>query len=252
MAQYQKGGAADVKLANAVKLEREAKTAAEKIIKDAKQATSHATTTAEKVEAQSSVEAAQKAQAKFKEASDALILGETETAAKLFGEAVAIAQAPLSTGRTESPTLDVNEIVRQAVVGTKQQLDEDGALKQLFTDYPEIKAKRAFAIMADEYIAAYREQGESQVQAIAHAGETLGEEYGLGKHKTAAPAPSGRRLNSDAPTTREAKLAAKETLDNITSGNARTASQDEVVQSPQQTIAEMAAARDPTMRRAAA
>jgi len=250
LAQYQKGGAADVKLANASKIEREAKAAAEKIVAEAKEAARTATTGTQVAAAQAKAESAQEAIAKFKEASDALMVGESDRAAALFGEAVAIAQASPTERRTDSP-IALDDVVTKATARVKQQLDREGALKQLFDDYPEIKEKRAFALMADEYVAAFMEQGKSEAEAIAKAGETLGEEYNLGKFKVAAPAPNpGRQINSDAPTTRRDKLAAKESLDNVTSGNARTVGRDEEPYSPQSVIAEMQRQRDPSITRA--
>jgi hypothetical protein len=244
LGQYQKGAAADVRLANATKLEREAKAALEAATKNAQTASALATTTGEKAAATTRVKDAQAANEKFKEASDALYGGDVSKAAELFSAAVELATTPAE-ARTESATLSDDEIVERAVLRTTQKLSQDGALKQLFEDYPDIKSKRAFGIMADEAINAFMTNGDDVATAIHKAGEAIGEEYKLGKWATVpvVTADKGRPVNTGGPTTRADKLSAKEELDNIASGNARSTSTEKAPQTVAEEIAEMRASR---------
>lgn len=215
LGQYQKGAAADVRLAQATKLQKEAQAA----LDAAKSAKPADATTAQSV---THAAAATSATEKFKEASDALYAGDADRAAALFSEAVSAATGGQSNGRGDT-TLSSDEIVGRTADAVTQRLSQQGALKQLFEDYPDIKSKRAFAIIADEYTAAFIENGDDVATAIQKAGEAIGEEYGLGKWaaKVVPPNP-GRQVKNGGPTTRAEKLSAKEELDNIQSSNARS------------------------------
>jgi F0F1-type ATP synthase membrane subunit b/b' len=247
LGQYQKGAAADVRLADATKLKNEASAALEKAQKDAQQRTSLATTDAEKIAAQAQVQTAQAATEKFRQASEAIYAGREDEAAKLFSEAVAIAITPATERRSDPATVNSDDLVRNVTQSVKQQLSQEGALTKLFEDYPEIKSKKAFALITDEYINAFVANGDAIGDAIRKAGEAIGEEYGFGKFKQAAPAPAGRQVKTTAPTTRAEKLSAKQELDAIQSGNARSTNQEEQVETPEQVIAAIAASRPGAM-----
>ena len=234
---YQKGAAADVRLANATKLQNEAKAAVAEALKQASPKPGEATTT---TVTPTQVRDAQAAKAKFKEASDALYAGEADKAAELFSDAVALTQTPVPEKRVESAT-STADLVSQVTAGVKQQLSQDGALKQLFEDYPDIKSKKAFALITDEYANAFMANGDDPATAIHKAGEAVGEEYHLGKWAVKADPvkDAGRLLNTGGPTTRADKLSAKEELDNIQSGNARSTSTEAAPQTVAEELEEM-------------
>jgi hypothetical protein len=236
LGQFQKGAAADVRLANATKAERDARTAATKILDDAR---------AEAVRATASPVAqtkanAEQAVAKFKEANEAIFVGEAEKAAQLFSEGVALIQTPAATGQPFDQATMVQEVAR----GVKAQLSQERALDALFTDYPEFKTKRAFQIVVDEAIAAKVTNGTDMATAIREAGDEVAEEYKLGKFGAATEQPRGRQIKvPGSPTTVDAKRAAKDGIDNVAAGNARVASPDDVVETPQSVIEQMQNAR---------
>jgi hypothetical protein len=211
---YQKGAAADVRLAEATRLRAEAKAALEKA----------ATAAPAKVETteKSASAGVDEATKKFREASEALYAGDQDRAATLFSEATAALTTPAA-GRSDATPASSDALVSQVAEQVTQRLSQKAALDQLFKDYPDIKAKKAFAIIADEYTNAFVANGDDVGTAIAKAGEAIGEEYGLGKWaRNVAPVKtSARQPNNGAPTTRAEKLSAKEELDNISSGNAR-------------------------------
>lgn len=237
LGQFQKGAAADVRLANATKAERDARAAADKIIADAR-ATASTTPVTTKVTAADT----EAAVAKFKEANEAIFVGDAEKAAKLMAEGTALIQTPApATGQP----FDQGAMVQEVARGVKAQLSQERALETLFTDYPEFKTKRAFQIVVDEAIAAKVQNGVRIETAIKEAGDEVAEEYKLGKFGTAAPVPAGRQIKvpSGTPTTVDAKRAAKDGLDNIQAGNARVASPDDVVETPQSIIEQMMSKR---------
>ncbi len=241
LGQYQKGAAADVRLANATKLQKEATLALEEAKKQAQQAVSTAATPAEKVEARAAVADTAAMQAKFEEAADAMYVGRTADSARLFAEAVAMGSGVAA--RVDAPAIDENALVSKVTAGVTQKLSQDGALKQLFTDYPDIKAKRAFQIITDEYANAFIANGDNVETAIFKAGEAIGEEYKLGKWAPKPTPEAGRPLKTDGPTTRAEKLSAKAELDVIQSGNARAASGEEAELTVAQQLEEMRKSR---------
>lgn len=121
----------------------------------------------------------------------------------------------------------------------KQQISQESALVKLFTDYPEIKADDDLSLLADRRVNLYVRQGMPYADAILKAGDDIGEKFKLGKHK----ASTGRPLKSDAPTTREDKLAGKKELDALSSSGVRSADTTEPEETPQALIAAMAASR---------
>lgn len=245
LGQYQKGAAADVRLANATKLERDAKALVEKAQKDAQQAVSTAATPSAVADAKTQVQIADAAKSKFKEASTALFEGNEDKAAQLFSEAVAVAVTPLSEVRRSDPAIDTDALVSRVSTQVEQKLSEKRALNQLFADYPQVQ-KRAFGIVADEYINAFVSEGMSVADAIAKAGETLAEEYGWTKTGAKAPEPvrdTGRPIKTTGPTTVAEKADAKKGLDNVTSAHTRSAGEGEAEETPASVIQQMANAR---------
>ena len=109
---------------------------------------------------------------KFKEASDALYMGDGETAAKLLTDGVA------EVARANTPAVDTDALVN----AVRQELKAAPAREQLFKDYPALKEKRAYALMADDAAAEFMAQGDPIDVAIRKAGEKVAAEYDLGRH----------------------------------------------------------------------
>jgi hypothetical protein len=213
LGQYQKNAAADVRLAEATRLQREAQVAAQKANDEAVERANNAATKTEKVEAQREVTRTKDALDAFKKASDALFDGDADKAAKLFADAVAAATQ--STGRADGTTQNVD--AAQVADAVEQRLTQKSALAQLFKDYPEIKADSDYASITDKYVNLYVQQGKSIADAIAEAGETVAEKFRLGKHKVS----TGRPMKTDGPTTRAEKVTGKQNLDEVSASNAR-------------------------------
>lgn len=219
LGQYQKGAAADVRLADATRLRSEAQAALDKATKDAQERKTTATTEPEKVEAQAQVQSAQAAKAKFLEASDALYEGDRAKAAELFGEATALAMTPAPKAETTA-VVDPEAMAGQIATRVEQNLSQKSALTKLFDDYPEIKADPDYALLTDRAVNALLTNGKSMPEAIAEAGEQIGEKFKLGKF---AAKPAGRQVKGNAPTTQAEKLEAKKGLDNIQSNDNKAA-----------------------------
>ena len=227
-AQYQKGVAAEVRLADSVRLQREAaadREAARQLRADAERTP--------RAEPQPVAKAAPAE--KFKEATDALYNGESDKAATLFAEAMAAAVG--TTGAVQAATqLDTHALAQEV----KQQLSQESALDKLFSDYPEIKADADYALLADRYTNAHIALGKSAAEAIAMAGEQIGEKFKLGKHAD----PTGRPLQtSGKPTTREQKLEGKRGLDEPTASAARAAEPELREESAQDIIEQLRKSR---------
>jgi hypothetical protein len=125
---------------------------------------------------------------KFKEASDALYMGDGETAAERLAEGVA------EVARANMPAVDEDTLVN----AVRQKLAADPAVKDLFETYPEIKEKRAYALMADEKVAEFVAKGDDLATAITRAGDAVAKEYGLRKHsRPSASRPSHQSEASD-------------------------------------------------------
>lgn len=236
LGQYQKGAAADVRLAEATRMSKEAAD----LLRQAETKAAPAITEAQKQAAEKQAEKSKEDLAQLrKEYVEAMYAGDDEKAGQLFDQMTDIrVQAALASREPAQPQVDVNAILQQAVPALKQQLSTDSALEKLFADYPEIKSDPDYTLLADVKRESYEAQGKSRAEAIALAGEDLGKKYGLGSH-------AKKDVKSDSgPTTREQKLAAKERLNEPAVAAARaTNSSAQRVQSASDVIAEMAAAR---------
>lgn len=215
LGQYQKGAAADVRLADATRLRSEAQAALDKATKDAP--AKPATTEPEKVEAQANI--AEAVKAKFKEGSVALYEGDAERAGQLFSEAASLAMTPAPKAETTN-VVDPEAMAGQIATRVEQNLSQKSALTKLFDDYPEIKADPDYALLTDRAVNALLTNGKSMPEAIAEAGEQIGEKFKLGKF---AAKPAGRPVKGNAPTTQAEKLEAKKGLDNIQSNDNKAA-----------------------------
>ena len=236
LGQYQKGAAADVRLAEATRMSKEAAD----LLRAAETKAAPAITAADKLAAaEQEVKNAETLRDLRKQYVDAMYSGDDEKAGQLFDQMTDIrVQAALATREPAQPQVDVNAILQQAVPALKQQLSVDSALDKLFADYPEIKADPDYTLLADVKRESYEAQGKSRAEAIALAGEELGKKYGLGSF-------AKKDVKSDGGlTTREQKLAAKERLDEPAAAAARaTNSSAQRIPSASEVIAEMAASR---------
>lgn len=240
LAQYQKGAAADVRLAEATRLSREAEERLRQI--EAREAATKAQLDAQTRDTTSATLQDEIVELTKQHAS-ALYAGEEEKAAKLLSDIVGKRVAVELAGRTQESAIQVtpDQLVEQALPALKQRLSVDSALDQLKSDYPEIWSDPDMALLADSYRARHEAEGLSRADAIAKAGEDVGKKYGIGKFKKADVA-------ADGSTTREQKLAAKQGLDEPTSANARAATPVVLPKTNSQVIAEMAAARSHASR----
>ena len=126
----------------------------------------------------------------FKEATEALFEGDAETAAQRLSAATAEVLAT-------QPTINPDEIIRQATANALRELEGRPAVKKLFVDYPEIKADEDLQLLADRRVDLYERQGISRAEAIRLAGEDVAEKFKLGKHKEPASPASPRAASAE-------------------------------------------------------
>lgn len=236
LGQYQKGAAADMRLAEATRASKEASD----LLRQAQERASAATTDAANTAAEAKKVATSEQFAQLtKDHSVAVFSGDDEKAAQLLDQILDLKLQ--STGRadgaTPTPAPTIDEVVQKAVPAIQQRLDVESALARLKTDYPEIWADPDYATIADMKRDSYEAQGKTRAEAIALAGEDVGRKFGIGKHRKTDVS------TSTGPTTRDQKLAAKEGLDEPNSAATRATTATKLPPSPSQIIAEMAASR---------
>lgn len=236
LGQYQKGAAADVRLAEATRMSKEAAD----LLRAAEGKAAPATTEAKKQEAAKVAEKSKEDLAQLrKEYVAAMYEGDEEKAGQLFDQMTDIrVQAALATREPAQPQVDEEAVAARLASKVEQQLSVKGALGKLFADYPEIEVDSDMTLLADVRRESYEAQGKTRAEAIALAGEELGKKYGLGSY-------AKKDVKSDSGlTTREQKLAAKERLDEPTAAAARaTNSSAQRIPTASEVIAEMAASR---------
>lgn len=231
--QYQKGAAADLRLAEATRLQREAQEALQDAQAKARAAVEEGKSKEEQGAAQVDLEA------RGKELVSAMYSGDEGKSGKMLSEYVNAAVAAALAGR-QSATPQVDELVQRAVTAAvpalRQQLSVEGALSRLQQDYPEIWADADHARATDWRIAELEAQGKSRPEAIALASEQVAQKFKLGKYAV--------RSEADPTTTaRSERLARKQGLDEPEAASARATDTTPPVQTPSQIIAEMARLR---------
>lgn len=231
--QYQKGAAADLRLAEATRMQKEAAD----LLAQAQTNMANATSSAERRDAAAEVEVAAGLVEKQKELFSALFSGDEEKAGKLLGDFVKTSVDAALASRP-APAVSDDELANRIAPKLKQRLSVDSALEQLFKDYPEIHDDADMAVIADRYVNRFEAEGKSRAEAIAEAGDAMGAKFKLGKF-----AEAGRPEASGSPTTRDEKLEKKRTQDEPRATSARALSTEPPPQTPSQTIAEMARAR---------
>ena len=235
LGQYQKGAAADVRLAKATQASQEAADLLRKAQETAAAATTAAT---KKADEEKQVATTEEFSQLTKDHAAAVFSGDDEKAAGLLAKLIDLRVA----GRTPSATPaapTVDEIAQRVTPAIQQRLDVDRALTQLKADYPEIFSDSDYTQLADKKREEFEAQGKSRPEAIALAGEEMGKKFGIGKHKATDVQP-GRGA-----TTLTQKLAAKEGLDEPKSAATRAATTAALPLTHSQIIAQMAEGRKP-------
>ena len=228
--QYQKGAAADLRLAEATRMQKEAT----ELLAQAQTRVANATTAAERKDAAAEAEAAAGLVEMRKELFSALFSGDEEKAGKLLEDFVNGAVDAKVAGRTQPAAIDDDAVVNRIVPKLQQRLSVDSALTQLFKDYPEIHDDADMAVIADRYVNQFEADGKSRSEAILLAGEAVGAKFKIGKF-----AESGRPEPS-ATTTRDVKMEKKLALaSEPQASSARASTTEAPPQTVNQTIEEM-------------
>jgi hypothetical protein len=236
LGQYQKGAAADVRLAEATRIVQQANQRADELVRAA-QATAPAQPAAKAAEQKDASEDVKRI---TQEHAQALYAGDDEKAGQLLSQLIELRVAEATKGFAKGDTPSESDLVARVVPAVQQRLSVDSALTQFYSDYPEVKDDTDLQMIADRRRAEFETQGLSRPEAIARAGEEVGKKYQLGKFKT-APAD----VVNDGSTTREQKLAAKQGLDEPAAAAARATNAPALPQTASSVIAEMMRARQP-------
>jgi hypothetical protein len=243
LGQYQKGAAAELRLEQATKAQRDAAAALEAA--NAKLA--EASTVAEKKAADKAVQVAEAdLAAKKQKYFDALYGGDTEQAGKLFDEMLNAAVETAVAGRVnkDATPIDPEKIAARAaelaVPVVKQVTSRESALSALKADYPEIfndpDYSRAADRMINEIIST--DSSKSLADAILEGGAAAAKKFGLVKS-------SERQAKGKGTTTRAELAARKEGLDEPNATAARAATTVARPLTPSERIEQMRRARNP-------
>jgi len=198
IADYQKNGSADQRLAEATQLLREAKEAREAA------ATPQARANAQEQVDQAS-QSVDQIKAKRSEFLQAIFSGDEETAARLFDEAIGGGNSKKDEGR-DIATPDLVQAVAKQV---KQQTDVESALAQTKKDYPLIFQDEDFQeVAATKVERKVRDEGIPFHEALAVVAEDMAKKFGWEKQ--------GRPAGDVLPTTdkRAERLERKKAGDN--------------------------------------
>lgn len=171
----------------------------------------------------------------------ALFKGDAETATQAFNEAVSSAVTAATKdlkGRGQAATpVDPSAIAAQV----RQQIAIDSALDSSKKDYPDLYADPDIEAVAASKIERMVKEGKPFITALDEVQTSMATKFGWKKaaqQRTPSPAATDRRSE---------KQARKEGLDDITpASSAKSATQEEPVQSVSDTIREMAKARGQT------
>lgn len=213
--QYQKSAAADLRLADATRMQKEASD----LLAQAQKQVANAVTPDERKTAAAAVESAAGFAEKQKELFTALYSGDEDKAGRLLGELVS-STVGAALEKLQPAQVNEDEVANRLFTKFKQRTSVDSALEQLFKDYPEIKEDADMALIADRYVNTFEAEGISRAEAITKAGEALGTKFKIGKHLPDA----GRPTSGDALTTRGEKLEKKRALDEPQATSARAVS----------------------------
>lgn len=217
--EYQKNGAADRRMAEAVRLQRENQELQDKLQQQLQ------------APAIPSAEVDPDTGKKF---TSALFAGDEETANQAFADAVSRAvQAEMEkTGRSNATQVDPAAIAQQV----KQQMVVESALEQSRKDYPQLYADPDIeALGATKINRKMSDEGMSFTEALDSVSTEFATKFGW--------QPEGRPKESATTTARDAKLERKAGIDNVHAINTKTTTTEATPQSTTDVIAEMRKAR---------
>jgi hypothetical protein len=216
--EYQKAGAADRRMADATRLQRENMELQERLQQQLQNIPA--------VPSQEDMDTAN-------QYTTALFAGDEDEANKAFNSAVSKAvQAEMAkTGRSNTTQVDPAQIAQQV----KQQMVADNALEQSRADYPQLYADPDIEALGASKI--QRKMGEGKT--FAEALDETGSEFAKSFNWTTA----GRQTENATTTARDMKLEKKANIDNVRAINSKTTTTEAPPQSATDVIAEMRKAR---------
>lgn len=219
--EYQKNGAADRRMADAVRLQRENQELQDRLQQQLQASTTQA------VPAEVDPDTG-------KQFTSAMFAGDEETANQAFATAVSKAvQAEMAkSGRSNATQVDPNAIAQQV----KQQMVVESALDRNKQDYPQLySTPRMEALAAAEIQHKMNDEGLSFTDALQSVSTEFATEF-----KWDTP---GRPAATASTTARDAKLERKAGIDNVRAINTKTTTTEAAPQSTTDVIAEMRKAR---------
>lgn len=213
--QFQKGGAADKRLAEATRL-----------LEEAKKVTAAAPAVAKPEPEKTTDPNIEASEDKFIKA---MFSGDEEAAREAFREA-------LNAGRQPSTQPSIEQIVKAATPALKQQLDQESALKQFGQDYADVLGDPYLAKKADDLLVEALNDGKPFDEALKVAGD--GTRGWLTKLTGVAP-----RQDKPSTTVRSERLERKTGLDTVVGTGTKAVMATEEEPSASSVIAQMRAAR---------
>lgn len=238
--QYQKNASADKRLAEATRLLREAQEReAQSLLQQQQAATAAvaANTAPNPAEEQNTPEPALAESGK--EFLKALFEGDEENALNALQK---VMQGRPAQPVAVAPTLDVNQITANVAQQVQYQMAVDRALDANRRDYPELYADPDVEELAAAKIHGLRQQGVDFFTALNTVSNDFAKKFQWGAQRT-EPGRPAEVTPPTTTTTRDAKLANKQGIDNVTSVSTKTVNQDDVPPTTSSVIAEMRAAR---------
>jgi prophage antirepressor-like protein len=216
--EYQKAGAADRRMADATRLQRENMELQERLQQQL-----------QNIPAVPDVEDIDTAN----QYTTALFAGDEAEANKAFATAVkkAVQAAIGETGRSNTTQVDPVQIAQQV----KQQMVADTALEQSRADYPQLYADPDIEALGATKIQRKIAEGKSFAEALTETGSEFAKSFNW--------TTAGRQNENATTTARDIKLDRKANIDNVRAINSKTTTTEAPPQSTTDVIAEMRKAR---------
>lgn len=238
--QYQKNASADRRLEEATRLLRQAQEREAQLLLQqqhaAQQAAAQAAAAPQHIE---STSAGTPVAESGKEFLKALFEGDEDNALAALEKVMA--GRPVATHQVAQPTLDVDQITAAVAQQVQQRVAIDHLLDANQRDYPEMYADPDIENLAAQKIARLRnEQGMDFPSALTSVSQELAGKFGWGAARNdGRPAPEATHTVD----TRAAKLAQKQTIDNIASVGTKTVTPEALPETHSSIIAQMKAQR---------
>ena len=216
--EYQKAGAADRRMAEATRLQRENIELQERLQKQLQDIPNEPN--------EQDIEAAN-------QYTTALFAGDEAEANKAFNSAVSKAvQAEMAkSGRSNTTQVDTVQIAHQV----KQQMVADTALEQSRADYPQLYADPDIEALGATKIQRKMGEGKSFAESLTETGSEFAKSFNWST--------AGRQNETATTTARDMKLDRKANIDNVRAINSKTTTTEAPPQSTTDVIAEMRKAR---------